>query len=106
MKKGFLSEYFEGVVAKRLSAVEANPGKSNQHEFNGVMALKQLLGEKNCLIVLRGLYGWAKKMKAFLKTPMSHGTTHAKIIKHARNIASIFERIRLWNWPVKATFSL
>lgn len=44
MKKGFLSEYFEGVVAKRLSAVEANPGKSNQHEFNGVKALKQLLG--------------------------------------------------------------
>ena len=46
MKKGFLSEYFEGVVAKRLSAVEANPGKSNQHEFNGVMALRQLLGNE------------------------------------------------------------
>lgn len=46
MKKGFLSEYFEGVVAKRLSAVEADPGRSRQHEFNGVEALKHLLGKE------------------------------------------------------------
>lgn len=46
MRKGFLSEYFEGVVAKRLSAVEADPGKSNQHEFNGVEALRHLLGKE------------------------------------------------------------
>ena len=46
MKKGFLSEYFEGVVAKRLSGVESNPSQSNQHEFNGVRALKNLLGEE------------------------------------------------------------
>lgn len=45
MKKGFLSEYFDGVVAKRLSGVESNPGQSNQHEFNGVKPLKKLLGE-------------------------------------------------------------
>lgn len=45
MKKGFLSEYFDGVVAKRLSGVESNPGQSNQHEFNGVKALKKLLGD-------------------------------------------------------------
>lgn len=46
MKKGFLSEYFVGVTAKRLSVVEANPDKSNQHEFNGVKPLKKLLGEE------------------------------------------------------------
>ena len=46
MKKGFLSQYFEGVSAKRLSAVEASPDRSNQHEFNGVKALKKLLGER------------------------------------------------------------
>ncbi len=46
MKKGFLSEYFDGVVAKRLSGVESNPGQSNQHEFNGVKPLKKLLGEE------------------------------------------------------------
>ena len=44
MKKGYLSEYFTGVVVKRLSAVEANPAKSNQHEFNGSGELRSLLG--------------------------------------------------------------
>lgn len=46
MKKGFLSEYFDGVVAKRLSGVESNPNQSNQHEFNGVKPLKKLLGDE------------------------------------------------------------
>lgn len=46
MKQGFLSEYFVGVTAKRLTEVEANPDKSNQHEFNGVKPLKKLLGEE------------------------------------------------------------
>jgi hypothetical protein len=45
MKKGYLSECFEGVAAKRLSAVEADVLRSNQHEFNGVEGLRQLLGE-------------------------------------------------------------
>lgn len=45
MKKGYLSEYFEGVAAKRLSAVEANVLRSHQHEFNGVEGLRQILGE-------------------------------------------------------------
>lgn len=45
MKRGYLSEYFEGVAAKRLSAVEANIVKSNQHEFNGVEGLREILGE-------------------------------------------------------------
>ena len=44
MKKGYLSEYFVGVIAKRLSAVEVDPETSNQHEFNGVMPMKRLLG--------------------------------------------------------------
>jgi len=44
MKKGSLSDYFDGVVAKRLSGVESNPGQSNQHEFNGVKPLQKLLG--------------------------------------------------------------
>jgi hypothetical protein len=45
MKRGYLSEYFEGVAAKRLSAVEANVLLSNQHEFNGVEGLRAILGE-------------------------------------------------------------
>lgn len=46
MKKGCLSQYFSGVVAKRLSAVEADPLKSNQHEFNGTKPIRSLLGDE------------------------------------------------------------
>lgn len=45
MKRGSLSEYFQGVAAKRLTEVEANVLKSNQHEFNGVKSLREMLGE-------------------------------------------------------------
>ncbi|HDS1127078.1 TPA: hypothetical protein QDZ99_000758 [Stenotrophomonas maltophilia] len=45
MNQGSLSEYFQGVAAKRLTEVEANVLKSNQHEFNGVKALREMLGE-------------------------------------------------------------
>ena len=44
MKKGYLSDYFVSVVAKRLSAVEADGLKSNQHEFNGIKEFKEMLG--------------------------------------------------------------
>jgi hypothetical protein len=39
-----LAKYFEGVVFKRLSAVETDPGASNQHEFNGVRSMARLFG--------------------------------------------------------------
>lgn len=45
MKKGYLSQYFHGVAVKLLSSVEANTLASNQHEFNGVEGLRNLLGE-------------------------------------------------------------
>jgi hypothetical protein len=45
MKRGYLSQYFEGIAAKRLSAVEADVLRSNQHELNGVESLRQILGE-------------------------------------------------------------
>lgn len=44
MKQGYLSQYFKGIAVKRLSAVEARPEVSNQHEFNGVSKLAALLG--------------------------------------------------------------
>jgi len=43
MNNGFLSQYFESVGAKKLSEVEVNPAKSNQHEFNGSRELKDVL---------------------------------------------------------------
>ena len=45
MKRGYLSQYFEGAAAKKLSAVEADLLTSNQHEFNGVEGLRDILGE-------------------------------------------------------------
>jgi len=45
VKKGYLSQYFEGAAVKVLSAVEANTLTSNQHEFNGVKGLRDILGE-------------------------------------------------------------
>jgi hypothetical protein len=44
MRYGSLSDHFTGIVAKRLSAVEADTERSNQHEFNGTVQLRQLLG--------------------------------------------------------------
>ena len=45
--KGVLSDCFVLVASKRLSAVEAVPAKSNQHEFNGSGALRKLLGNED-----------------------------------------------------------
>ena len=42
--EGYLSQYFEKVAAKRLSAVEADTNVSHQHEFNGSRELKEVLG--------------------------------------------------------------
>jgi hypothetical protein len=44
MKAGYLSEFFSGIAMKRLSAVEADVTRSNQHEFNGDKGLKRLFG--------------------------------------------------------------
>jgi EcoRII C terminal len=45
MKAGYLSEFFSGVAMKTLSAVEADPSRSNQHEFNGAKSLMKVFGE-------------------------------------------------------------
>lgn len=44
MKRGYLAEYFLGVAAKTLSAVETDTSRSHQHEFNGAGSLKKILG--------------------------------------------------------------
>jgi hypothetical protein len=45
IRRGLLSDYFEGVAVKKLSAVEADASRSNQHEYNGVNQLKRVLGD-------------------------------------------------------------
>ena len=44
MKQGYLSEFFKAVAIKKLSAVEINPARSHQREFNGVKELQAMLG--------------------------------------------------------------
>lgn len=47
MKQGYLSEYFEGVAAKRLTAVEADETRSHQHEYNAIKAMLATPGRSN-----------------------------------------------------------
>lgn len=56
MKNGYLSQYFDGIVTKRLSAVEANVEKSNQHEFNGTAAMKEMFGSSRQKFPAKFLY--------------------------------------------------
>lgn len=56
MKNGYLSQYFKGVTAKILSGVEANPERSNQHEFNGTVRMKTLFGTARKTFDTRFIY--------------------------------------------------
>lgn len=44
MNKGYLSAYFDAVGVKRLSAVDANSRRSNQHEVGTNQAMRRFLG--------------------------------------------------------------
>lgn len=44
MKKGYLSQYFDGVAIKILSAVEADQACSNQHEYNATKKMLDFMG--------------------------------------------------------------
>ena len=45
MKRGHLSEFFEGVALKKLTRVDATEN-SNQHEVGTTVAMRSFLGEK------------------------------------------------------------
>ena len=47
MKKGYLSQYFDGVAIKTLSAVEADRTRSNQHEYNATREMLDFMGRPN-----------------------------------------------------------
>ncbi len=51
-----LSAWFAGAGAKRLSAVEADPRTSHQHEYNGVNQFRELFGSERREIPARFLY--------------------------------------------------
>jgi hypothetical protein len=46
LKRGHLSDYFEGVGVKRLTPVDAEPTRSNQHEVGTTRAMEEFLGRE------------------------------------------------------------
>lgn len=56
MKKGYLSQYFDGIGLKLLSEGEIEKEISNQHEFNGVGALRKILGSERKQFKTKFLY--------------------------------------------------
>lgn len=58
MKYGSLSSLFEGVGAKRLTAVEIDPDASTQHEFQGVASFRKILGEDRAKVRFKARYVW------------------------------------------------
>jgi len=47
VRRGYLSDYFVAVAAKRLAAVDADAATSNQHEVTGSEALLRILGDQD-----------------------------------------------------------
>jgi EcoRII C terminal len=63
MKRGYLSEYFEGVAVKKLTRVDATP-KSNQHEVGTTKEMRRFLGEEKRAFPVN--YIWlAKEQESF-----------------------------------------
>ncbi len=77
LRRGSLADHFEGVAAKRLSAVETDPKRSNQHEFNGVGPCVGCLATMTGGRFRRGLYGWARSRKGSRRKARSAGMTPA-----------------------------
>lgn len=44
VRRGCLADLFQGVAVKKLTSVETDPERSNQHEFQGVKSLRSMLG--------------------------------------------------------------
>ena len=58
MNYGVLADRFEGVAAKHLAQVEINRMVSNQHEFQGVRALYDILGPADDPVPFPATYYW------------------------------------------------
>lgn len=57
-KRGYLSDFFDGFAVKRLTTVEVDPVRSNQHEFQGVQKLKEILGMPPDKITYQSRFIW------------------------------------------------
>lgn len=76
---------------KSLSAVEAVPKRSNQHEFNGVAQLKDILGNEKNHSKLIFLFG----EKTVIPSQMLLGMMHERSIPPVQNIDFISKQMML-----------
>ena len=86
-----LSNLVTGAAAKRLTAVEAMPTRSNQHEFNCVQALKVLFGESPSYLRRELLY--VRRDEEDLTPSEGFVTWYdpARTIRHDSSSASTFQ---------------
>lgn len=57
-KQGSLSDFFDGFAVKRLTSVEISPSKSNQHEFQGIGKLREILGTPTDKVTFKTRFIW------------------------------------------------
>ena len=58
MQYGMLADHFDGAGAKYLAEVEVNRLLSNQHEFQGIGAFREILGETDDQVHFQATYYW------------------------------------------------
>jgi hypothetical protein len=58
VKQGYLSDFFDGFAVKRLTSVEITPSKSNQHEFQGIQRLREILGTPSKKVTFKTKFIW------------------------------------------------
>ena len=78
MRHGHLSDYFEGVGVKTLSAVDANPARSNQHEIGTTPAMRRFLGEGRRTLPTRYLWLGAEQESISAEGVATHYDTREK----------------------------
>jgi hypothetical protein len=57
-KRGHLSDFFDGYAVKRLTAVEVDPKRSSQHEFQGIQDLRRILGTPATKVSYKTRFIW------------------------------------------------
>ncbi len=71
---------YKSAVIKTLTTVEANRNKSNQHEFNGVLELKELFGKNK-----RKMSGFISSRGSDLECPINLTWYDARVNHPARS---------------------
>lgn len=85
MYPGLLSDHFDGVGFKHLSEVEINSATSNQHEFNGINAFVEILGETADKLQFSSSFFWADDDNYDNLQPVSVDCTWSNVRRNQPN---------------------